>query len=241
MRTPSLRFPALSAGIALCLLASSAAAQGGDWRLESSRGNAGSVQLTLLLGGDAQTSLTVHIARLRGLTGEGLEGASQTAKFVIEGDAGTVSFEGSMGGGQGAGEYRFSPNRAFDDSLRRDGVRGVTGSFDLLRLAIRGITRADVANLLTTMRRYDDRLPDAGEIVRFWNHDVDAATIADLGDAGLRELDASQIIRLVNHDVDGAFVRSARARGYADLDAEGLIRLKNHKGEFRGDRAGRIH
>jgi hypothetical protein len=150
--------------------------------------------------------------------------------------AGTVSFTGSVGNGSGSGEYRFAANRPFADTLRAHGLRGITSSFDLFRLSIRDIQLRGVDAIVAAMRRYDDPLPDAGELIRFMNHDVDAKVVADFGEAGLRGIDASQIIRLMNHDVDGAFVKSARAQGHTDLDAEGYIRLHDGRGEFRSTR-----
>lgn len=236
---------ALTLALSAFVPCSSLAAQAGDWSIGPvRRGGASStdsVYLTTYLGDNSQSSLAVPVSRLRGLTSEAIGGATREVSFSIASGAGTITFTGSAGGGSGRGEYRFVANRAFGDTLHAHGFRGFAASFDLFRLALRDVTLRDVDATIAALRRYDDELPDAGDYIRFTNHDIDPAVITDLGDAGLRELDASQIIRLVNHDVDGAFVRSARAKGYTDLDAEGLIRLKNHKGEFRADRAARSH
>ena len=223
--------------------ASTLAAQAGDWSIRPAhRGTApvaDSVTLVTYLGDDSQSSMTVPVSRLRGLTRDALAGATRDVSFSIPSGGGTITFTGRAGNGSGSGEYRFTANRAFGDTLHAHGFRGFASSFDLFRLTLRDVTLRDVDATIAALRRYDDELPDAGDYVRFTNHDVDPAVIADLGDAGLRHLGVNQIIRLANHEVDGAFVKSARAKGYTDLDAEGLIRLKNHKGEFRPDRAAR--
>jgi hypothetical protein len=187
------------------------------------------VQLTLMRSPDGISSFPVPLSRLRGLTVTALAGEPAAARFQMASDAGVVSFTGHVGGGTGSGAFTFAARPAFSDALRQRGVAGPISEHDLFRLTVVGTTTESVDALLATLRRYDDDRPSAPELVRFATHGVTERVVADLGDAGMRNLSAETIVRLVNHDVDGRYVRAWRAAGYADLDTESLIRLRNHE------------
>jgi hypothetical protein len=188
-----------------------------------------SVQLTLMRSPDGISSFPVALSRLRGLTAEALAGEPAAARFQVVSDAGVVSFTGHVGGGTGSGAFTFAARPAFSEALKQRGVTGPISEHDLFRLAIVGTTAGSIDALLATLRRYEDELPSATELVRFTTHGVTERTITDLGDAGLRGLSAETIVRLVNHDVDGQYVREWRAAGYPNLDTEALVRLRNHE------------
>jgi hypothetical protein len=207
-------------------------------------GNQDIVQLTLLSAPDNSNSFSIDVARLRGLSLAALNGAPASARFQIVSDAGTVSFTGHVGEGTGSGRFDFAPDKNFADAMRRRGLSGSLSDHDLFRLTLHGTNAATLDVLFAALRRYDDAMPTASELVRFTTHGVDGRTITDLGEAGTRGLSPESIVRLVNHDVDGAFIKEWRAAGYSDLDAEELIRLRNHGvsaswAKEANDRAGR--
>ena len=231
MRRSLLTTLAVMALLALPLHSAAAQSEEGDWtitrrhRREASRDT---VQLTLMRSPDGMNSSGVALSRLVGLSADVLAGPPASVRFQMSSDAGTISFTGHVGGGTGSGAFTFVARPGFADALRRRGVTGPLSDHDLFRLALVGTTTASLDALLATLRRYDDGLPSAAELVRFATHDVTEAVVADLGEAGLRGLSPETIVRLVNHDVDGRYVREWRAAGYPDLDVESLVRLRNH-------------
>ena len=233
MRPSRLALVGLAAALTALPAVARAQSEEGHWTITPLRKShalirPGSVQLTLMTEPDNMSSLTIALARLRGLTQSALDGAPATTRFQITSDAGTVSFTGHVGDGTGSGRFDFAPNRAFGEQLRRRGVIGDVSDHDLYRLTLHGVSSASLDAVLATLRKYDFELPTTGELVRFTTHDIDERVIQDLGDAGMRGLSPESIVRLVNHDIDGQFVREWRDVGYRDLTAEDLVRLRNH-------------
>jgi hypothetical protein len=200
-----------------------------------------SIELSFSYDRDSQMSLgPVPLSAFRGLTAAQLNGDASDARFTMPAPAGTVSFTGTVGHGSGSGDFTFAPNRAFGATLAQHGIQGGADDFDLFRLAIHDVTVGQVDTLVAALRRYDDVLPDANDLVRLLNHGVDAAVVADLGGAGLRGLEPGQIIRLVNHDVDGRYVQAVRAAGYGTSDVDRLVWLHNHGIALGGDARGKV-
>jgi hypothetical protein len=233
MRRTLLTTFALTAALTLPAARARAQAEEGDWTITPARRHGSvigdSVQLTLMRSPNGMSSFPVALSRLRGLAADALAGAPATARFQMASDAGVVSFTGHVGGGTGSGTFTFASRPAFSSALRQRGVSDEISEHDLFRLAIVGTSTASVDALLTALRRHDDEIPSAPQLVRFATHGVTERVVADLGEAGLHGLSAEQIIRLVNHDVDGRYVREWKAAGYGDLDTESLFRLRNHE------------
>lgn len=187
------------------------------------------VNLAFSQGDDVNTGLgPISLSEFRGLTAAQLNGKANDVSFQLVAAAGTVSFTGIVGHGHGSGDFSFAPDRAFGESLTKHGIQGHPDDHDLFRLAIRDVTLGQVDTLVAALREYGDVLPDAGELIRLLNHDVDTRIIADLGGAGLRGLEPEQLIRLVNHDVDGHYIRALRAAGYTTHDIDAIVHLHNH-------------
>lgn len=222
------------AGVALFAMASTllGAQETGQWQITPLHHDGrvlATVNLGFSEGGTVNTTLgPVSLSELRGLTAAQLNGNASDVRFQLLAAAGTVSFTGIAGHGRGSGDFTFVPNRAFAASLARHGIQSGIDDHDLFRLAIRDVTLGQVDTLVAALHKYDDVLPDATELIRLLNHDVDARVVADLGDAGLRGLEPSQLIRLVNHDVDSRYIRALRAAGYDTRDTDMIVRLHNH-------------
>ena len=189
----------------------------------------GTVNLGFSEGHDFNTTLgPVSLSELRGLTAAQLNGNASDVRFQLTAEAGTVSFTGIAGHGRGSGDFSFAPNPRFGATLAKHGIQRGIDDHDLFRLAIRDVTVGQVDTLVAALRKYDDALPDASELIRLLNHGVDPAVVADLGGAGLRGLEPNQIIRLVNHDVDSRYIRALRAAGYDTRDTDVIVHLHNH-------------
>lgn len=230
---PSVAARALAA-VALLALASIplAAQETGQWQITPLHRDGrvlATVNLGFSEGDDFTTTLgPISLSELRGLTAAQLNGSASDVRFQLVAAAGTVSFSGIAGHGRGSGDFTFAPNRAFAATLAKHGIQSGIDDHDLFRLAIRDVTPGQVDTLVAALRKYDDVLPDATELIRLLNHDVDAHVVADLGGAGLRGLEPNQLIRLVNHDVDSRYIRALRAAGYDTRDTDMIVRLHNH-------------
>ena len=222
------------AAVALLALASIplAAQETGQWQITPLHRDGrvlATVNLDFSQGESSNSSLgPISLSELHGLTAAQLNGNASDVRFQLVAAAGTVSFTGIAGHGRASGDFTFVANRAFAATLAKHGIRSGIDDHDLFRLAMRDVTLGQVDTLVAALRKYDDALPDATELVRLLNHDVDARVIADLGGAGLRGLEPNQLIRLVNHDVDSHYIRALRAAGYDTRDTETIVHLHNH-------------
>ena len=107
------------------------------------------------------STLSVPIASLEGLSLSQLRGSSSGAHFRLRRDAGTFTFDGRVGSGHGAGQFRFAADPKFSQQLgaRGYGAPDAEQSFQLAmfdigfslidELKAQGYVRPSVDDLIT--------------------------------------------------------------------------------------------
>lgn len=176
------------------------------------------VQLNLRTGGDSQWGESLAMNELSGFNAQDGE-----ARFTLTRDAGTLRFEGTFRGGQGAGHYRFEPAAGFAEEMARLGYPEVRGE-KALHLAL-----ADVGP--RRVREYQalgfKALP-WDDLFAFCLHDVTPDFVKELRSLGLKMNDPEDVVAMRIHDVTPEFVREMRAAGYTKASADDLLKLRIH-------------
>jgi hypothetical protein len=150
------------------------------------------------------------------------------AKFQINGEPGTVSFTGTFRGGEGAGHFTFTPNRAFGDAVKALGV-----SFDasedltdrhLFEYTLNGLSTQYIRDLQGI--GYRENLDTYGSMSLFG---VTPAIIRDLATLGYTKIPAEELVTMRIHKVTPDYIRSMKAAGFDHLDVDDLVTSRIHK------------
>jgi hypothetical protein len=150
------------------------------------------------------------------------------AKFQINGEAGTVSFSGTFRGGEGAGHFAFTPNRAFGDAVKALGV-----SFDaaedlsdrhLFEYTLNGLTTQYIRDLQGI--GYRENLDTYGSMSLFG---VTPALIRELAGLGYNKIPAEDLVAMRIHKVTPDYIRAMKAAGFDHLDVDDLVTSRIHK------------
>lgn len=245
----------LAALFALPLTARAGAPIYGMWNFTPAAA-AGSVDLELRYSGFCKhrddcthsTSVDVPLSSL-GLRASDVAGAIHREAFHMLGDAGNLTFSGTVGGGLGVGRFTFAPSDAYAAAVARDGVTAPDAQEQLGALLlgvtiayVRGIAQAglhesDFAMFLAMRALGVDeayaRAMIAAEpsitgrdLVAFRALHVSPVYIASLARAGYPNLSVHDLIAFKAMHIDAAFVREVEQRGYAHPSPSELIRLK---------------
>ncbi|HYE59135.1 MAG TPA: hypothetical protein VD948_11545, partial [Rhodothermales bacterium] len=114
----------------------------------------GRVQLTLIHHGPdyhSTNSQSILLSRLRGLSAQALNATQrQLVQFTVEGEAGTISFEGSARGGRAEGQFSFTGSDRFADEVARRATERPNGR-QLLSLAMEDARVRDLDALVSAL------------------------------------------------------------------------------------------
>jgi len=178
---------------------------------------------------------TYDLSELGGLTRAQIESATATPiQFQLRHDAGVLAFEGTFRRGVGAGQFTFTPNRAFMSQIRALGIStdsDRTEEDELFRAAMSGVSvayaremhgiyaDADLRGLsklkavgvttpwLREMREAGVAITNAHDATKLAAMGVSVKFIRELADAGYRNLSVHDLTRLAAVGVDGNFIR----------------------------------
>ena len=224
----------------------------GRWLLVPSR--APFVSLELQWVDDTQWRRAIPVTAFTGVTADQI---ASTAKlpvaFTIQQDAGRFELDGIVGGGRGAGEMRFIPNRDFIPVLRSLGIREVGDVSDhtlknlawgsMSAEAIRGfialgftsLTLEEVTSLAirTVTPGYVRALRDAGvrelntpeQVIDLYFGGMPPEYARQLADLGYRGVTGRQLLQLYRAGVTPDFVRQARSAAGTSPTADELLDL----------------
>jgi hypothetical protein len=258
MTFPRNALTALAMFASLLILPSIGHAQGGQtgsWQIEDQETD-GRVQLRFddyeRDGSRSSNSYPVPIASLEGLSLSQLRGSSSGAHFRLRRDAGTFTFDGRVGSGHGAGQFRFAADPKFSQQLgaRGYGAPDAEQSFQLAmfdigfslidELKAQGYVRPSVDDLVTMGEhgaRYDFvhglaqlgyRLHNVTELVDLRDHGVTPAFISGLSTLGYTKLTSDKLLELRDHGVTPSYVSAMHNAGYRNLRADDLVELRDH-------------
>src|SRR5262249_30340751 len=226
----------------------------GQWVVSPSKAD-GVVQLTLQSNGpdwNINSSTSVPLSQLRGVTGAEMRKDGGMARFEIVRDAGTLQCEGWFKNGRGAGNFVFKPNRNYLSEMRSLGYDNLSDErmfsfalhdvrLDFVRGLIEaGYVRADVDQIVS-MRIYGgslgfiNDLPSLGyertptdEPVSMRIHGVSADFIRELKALGYERVAVDQLVSMRIHGVETDFVRELKELGYDHVPADELVSMRIH-------------
>ena len=151
----------------------------------------------------------------------GREGAHIEAKIVAE--AGTISCSGLVHGLVLAGDFTFTPNPAFVDSMARLGFTGLDSgkleAYTLFHIDTQWIQQLQAAGV-TGM--------DSGNVIALHIFKITPDFVRTMSDLGYAHLPADKLIAFGVHGVNPDEVKQYRAMGY-NPDAEQLIQMRIFK------------
>lgn len=219
----------------LTIAASASAAEiRGAWTAEASDKEDGKAYFQFNRKG-SNNGRTMQLASFRGLSTAQVRAAAQVpVSFTLPAEAGTLTLEGTFKQGFGAGQFTFSPNPAFLDTVRAMGVsvesekrrdgRERDQDARLLQLALSDVSTAFIQSMRAA--GYNVSL-DKYLAFRIFN--ITPAYIRELNDLGYRDLDSDAITSFRIHKVTPEFIRGMRELGYDDIPARKLVAMRIHR------------
>jgi hypothetical protein len=195
------------------------------WRVENG-GTATLVELSLRrVGGRGQwnSSETLPLPELRGLTTAMLDAPSADARFAWTRDAGTFDCQGRFETGVGAGHFTFTANPEYVSDMKRRGY----GEIDVekaLRLALHDVSRSFVDEL---GRLGYERVPMDG-LISLRIHGASPEFIKGMASLGYRKLSIEELTSLRIHGVSPEFIRAFKTLGYESLTPDQLVSMRIH-------------
>jgi hypothetical protein len=174
------------------------------------------------------TGTTMPLSTFTGLTAAQTNAAAMTpVQFAIRAEAGTVAFEGTFRNGQGAGQFTFTPNRAYFDSVRALGIDTTLGGRrrhqrdrdeedDLFDLAVHDVSIAFIKSMIA--EGYRVSLEKYLEM-RIFN--ITPEYIREMRSLGFKDIEVDELVASKIHRVTPQFVREMRAAGW-DLSLDEL-------------------
>lgn len=175
----------------------------GAWTATDSDKKPGKMYFSLHRGRHHQNGTTFNASAFTGLTAAQISATTSTpVRFELRREAGTVAFEGTFRKGNGAGQFAFTPNRNYANTIRSLGV-----AFDLER---------------------DDEDDDDDHLFALALHDVSTDFIRSMQAAGYKvSLEKYMAFRIFN--VTPEYVREMASLGYDNLSADRLVETRIHK------------
>lgn len=199
----------------------------GAWTLTRGEKDPARLYLNMTRGGWSHNGNSVRLTSFQGLTDAQVNAPVQTpVQFRIASDAGTITFDGTFRGGDGAGQFTFAPNGSFFTQVRNAGIKfnrreGRSDEDELYWLAMMRFT-------LAYAREMHAIYPDADlrELAKMKAVDVTPQWLTEMRAVGVSAPTSRDAIKLAAVGVNAAFVREIAAAGYKDLSARQLIKLR---------------
>ncbi len=200
-------------------------AERSKWRVDSG-GTATLVELSLRrVGGRGQwnSSETLPLPQLHGLTTAMLEAPSADVRFDWTRDAGKFACLGRFETGLGAGHFSFAANPEYVSDMKRRGY----GDIDIekaLRFALHDVSRSFIDELA---RLGYERVPMDG-LISLRIHGASPEFIKGLASLGYRKLSIDQLTSFRIHGASLDFVRDVQSLGYTGLPTDKLVTFRIH-------------
>ncbi len=218
----------IAAALFVLLLASSAAFAAelrGGWT--ATAGETGKLHLNLVRD-HHQNGHGWQIADLAGLAEAQVRAATQTpVAFNVRREAGTIAFEGTFKDGYGGGQFTFTPNRGYIDTVRQLGATAEEDSDDvdeqLLAFAINDVSTTFIRSMQAAGYRVSLEKYLAMRIFR-----VTPELVQELRALGYGSLEADDLIASQIHGATPEFIRTMASLGYKDLSHDDLLSFRIH-------------
>ena len=161
----------------------------------------------------------VALPEAAGLAAADIGAQAANVQFALVRPAGTIRFEGRFAEGNGAGNFRFTPNESFVREMDTLGIKDFTDD-DLLVLA----AHAFAPQTLRDMRALGYDLSTRKEVVEIAIFRINAATVRDFARLGYSNLTLRELVNMRVGRVDAAFVNGMKELGY-NLSAREIANL----------------
>jgi hypothetical protein len=192
----------LTLTLAVCLLATAAYADiEGAWTAAGDQKRPDKLYMNITRGRFHNMGTTMRLADFGGLTRAQIDADAMTpVQFVMRREAGNVAFEGTFRRTKGAGQFTFTPDRAYINAIRSLGV-----AFDLDR---------------------DDS--EEENLFQLALHDVSTAFIKSMQAEGFK-VSLEKYLQMRIFDITPEYIREMRSLGYKNIDDEELVASKIHR------------
>jgi hypothetical protein len=205
----------------------------GSWTASASEKKSGYIQFNMTHRPNSMNGNTMALSKFSGLTAAQVGSASTTpVRFTMNREAGNIEFEGSFRNGNGAGQFTFTSNPAYLDSMRALGVdvspererRGRKHEEEelLYQYVVHDVSTAYVKSMIA--EGYRVPLHKYLELRIF---DVTPEYIREMRDLGFRNITNEEVVASRIHRVTPDYVRRMRAAGW-DLTLDELQRTSIH-------------
>jgi hypothetical protein len=148
------------------------------------------------------------LAAVTGLAASDVNSAAANVQFALIRPAGTIGFEGRFSDGNGAGNFRFTPNEAFIKEMESLGYKEFTDD-DLLVLAAHDFAPQTIRDL-----RQMGYEPTRKEVVELAIFRINAALVREYARLGYPNLAIRELVNMRVGRVDAAYVNGMRELGY---------------------------
>ena len=236
----------IAIAVVFFLLAATVSAEDirGAWTATTSDEDAGKIHFQLNRK-HSNNGRTMRIADFTGLSTSQINATTQTpVLFALGREAGTIQFEGVFKAGLGAGQFNFSPNRSYLDSVRALGVPlegSVEDSKDsrrrhrvreresseeemLFHYAMQDVSTTYIRAMQAEGFRVS--LPD---YFAMRIHRVTPETVRELRTLGYSNISYEDVIATHIHRVTPEYIRELRAAGIRDLPLDELVGMRIHR------------
>ena len=226
----------------VCLFATAAfAATEGAWTASVDEKRPDRLYVNITKGRNHNMGTTMKIAGFAGLTRAQIDAAAMTpVQFAMNREAGNVAFEGTFRNGKGAGQFTFTPNRAFLDTVRSMGIdmkrekrrhREWDDEEELFALAIHDVSTAFIKSMIA--EGYRVSLQDYLTMRIF---DITPDYIREMRNLGFRDISHDELVSSRIHKVTPEYVRDMRAAGWdLSLDDYQSSRIHGATPEFAAE------
>lgn len=207
----------------------------GDWRAEvKSEKNAEKIHLSFERRGESgnrnQTGSNFDYADLQGLTRERAQ-TGGAANFSLVREAGTVECAGNfVGGGKGAGTFRFVSNPSFVAAMKTRGFdfaarQNQDAEERLFTAALLNVTIALADDLLAA----DFGKLDAEDLFKAAIFKIDAQFIKEMKASGFPNLGMEDLVKARIFKIDADFVKEIAAMGFDKENFEAFVKMRIFK------------
>jgi len=208
------------------------AATEGAWTASTDTKRPDRFYMNITRGRHHNMGTTMKLSEFTGLTRAQIDAATMTpVQFEMRREAGNSVFEGTFRNGKGAGQFTFTPNRAYLDTVRSLGIdmkrekrrhRDWDEEEELFALAIHDVSTAFIKTMIA--EGYKVSLE---EYLTMRIFDITPEYIREMRSLGFNSITHDELVSSRIHKVTPQFVRDMRAAGW-DLSLDELQSSRIH-------------
>jgi hypothetical protein len=200
------RIATLTLLVSLAIAANAFAAIEGAWTAALSEKSADRIHFNFTHRPGSNNGMTMPIAGFTGLTAAQVNATTTTpVDFRLSREAGTAAFEGTFRNGKGAGQFTFTGNSGYLQSMRNLGI-----------------------DVESSRRKHGHRKSEEESLLMYALFDVSTAFVKSMIAEGYR-VSLHEYMEMRIFDITPEYIREMRALGYKDIDSEDLVSTKIHK------------